>query len=197
MMKNVIISVMFLVVSILFTAGIASAETVTVVATMQADVKGVMSIEFYNGANILYPYGATIPFTNIDPTQSMCYSDGRTLDNGKSDTGVKCQSNTGETWYLKMGVTSTGSPAFPLDHFKFYMGQPWCKGVLADGTLTYPEGQWYLVPQSSSTVYKAGRIDTNNYGDGTIATLSFAVNPEGLSGGANYSMKITYTMTTS
>ncbi|MDP2912905.1 MAG: hypothetical protein Q8N91_02740 [Candidatus Omnitrophota bacterium] len=196
MTKFTISGFMVLMALILSLTGAASAETVTVTGSIDVGVSDYLEISFYTDWKVLY--SSAIPFTNINPTQSMCYADSRQPFDGKSDTGIMCQSNLGVTWYLKMGVATTSSPAFPLNQFKFYMGQPWSNilGSQADGTLAYSPG-WNPVPQSAATIYTAGATDMNNYGYGTLATLSFVVIPEGLIAGNTYNMNITYTITTS
>lgn len=188
--------VVVLTMVVLAPFAIAHAETVNIMGTMQASVSDVFSIRFYTDANVLY--STNLPFTNIDPTRSMCYVDTRSAGDGKSDTGIMCESNLGVTWYLKMSVTTTSMPAFPLQNFKFYMDKPWSNLLQgpSNGSLGYPVG-WNPVPTSASVIYASGQADENNAGFGTLATLSFAINPQGLSSGVNYRMSVTYTLTTS
>ncbi|MBI5144378.1 MAG: hypothetical protein HZA30_04860 [Candidatus Omnitrophica bacterium] len=172
----------------------ANADTVTTTATMQAAVSDVFSMDFYTDAKVLYT--TNIPFTNIDPTKSMCYADGRQEYDGKADTGVVCRSNLNTTWYLKMSATAVSSPPFPMANFKYYMGQPWNRtlNVSADGTLSNAP-DWYPAPTSPVVMYTAGTNDKSNLPYGTLATLSFSVNPEGLTSGYTYTISINYTLT--
>lgn len=175
-------------------ATIANADTATQTATMQAAVSDVFSMDFYTDANVLYT--TNIPFTNIDPTKTMCYADGRAEYDGKSDTGVVCRSNLNTTWYLKMSATPVSSPPFPMANFKYYMGQPWNRTLnqAADGSLASTPG-WYPVPTSAVVMYTAGINDKSNLPNGTLVTLSFSVNPQGLASGYTYTVNINYTLT--
>ena len=179
--KNIFKRVAIPACIVLMLSSAAYSETVTQVASMEAAVTTVFSLEFYTDANILY--STSIPFTNIDPTTSLCYADGRSSGDGKSDTGVLCRSNMNVTWYLKMSVITTSSPPFPLANFKYYMGQPWNMNTSspADGTLAQSPN-WYSVPTAATAVYTAGTLDKNNAALGTLATLSFAINPSGIYG---------------
>lgn len=170
-------------------------ETVTEFATMQAGANDVFSLELASPAtepDILY--STNIPFTNIDPTKLRCFSDGRSTNQSKSDTGVLCKSNRDVVWFLKMTAQSVSSPPFPLSNFKFYMDQPWNKTLnqTADGYLNQPVG-WTGVPASPTLVYTAGDTDMNNLDGGTLVKISFAVEPAGIIGG-NYSIDITYSL---
>ena len=180
----------FLVISI----QAANADIATVTATMQAAVSDVFSIEFYTDANVLY--STNIPFTNIDPTKSLCYADSRREYDGKSDTGVVCKSNLNVTWYLKMGAT-TSTPTFPMANFKYYMGQPWNRntGQQADGTLAQTPN-WYSIPTAPTVVYTSGDLDKSNLPYGALATLSFAIDPRNLYSGVSYIINISYTLAT-
>ncbi len=173
----------------------ADAETVTQTATMETTVTSIFSIEFYQDANVLYT--TNIPFTNIDPAKSLCYADGRSDGDGKSDTGVLCSSNLDVTWYLKMDA-STSTPSFPMANFKYYLGQPWDRNTNspADGTLAQPPN-WYSVPTAATVIYTAGNLDKNNSAYGTLATLSYAVTPQNLYSGVSYIINITFTLATS
>ncbi len=188
MKRSIILIALFLL------AGSAHADIATQTATMQAEVLDIFSLEFYTDPNVLY--STNIPFTGIDPTKSLCYADARAPYDGKSDTGVLCRSNLNVVWYLKMS-TSTSTPSFPLANFKYYMGQPWNRttGAPADGTLSKPPA-WYSTPTAATVVYTAGNIDKTNTPYGTLATLSFAIDPTGLYSGVSYIINITYTITT-
>ena len=185
--KNFFLSLSAVILLSMLTTDV-KAETVTQTATMQAAVVNIFSIEFYQDANVLYT--TNIPFTNIDPARSLCYADGRSEYDGKSDTGVLCRSNLDAIWYLKMDA-NTSTPSFPLANFKYYMGQPWNRntGQSADGTLAQSP-DWYSVPPSPVVTYTAGTQDKNNSALGTLATLSYAVNPATLYSGVSYIINI-------
>ncbi|MFC1577019.1 hypothetical protein ACFL3N_01630 [Candidatus Omnitrophota bacterium] len=157
-------------------------------------VQNVFSLEFYSDANVLY--STTVPFTNIDPLESIVYPDGRFQDDGKSDTALICRSNVGETWYLKMHSVTT--PPLSHDKIKFYMDKPHNRntGEGADGSLARSP-DWYSIGEDATTVYTAGYKDLSNLPFGTLATFNFAIIPTGLEGGKGYSASITYTMTSS
>src|SRR3989338_3541759 len=149
----------------------ARAETITQVATMQAAVPNIFSIEFYTDSNVLNgTEGFT--FTNIDPTKSFVYPDGRSEGDGKADTGILCKTNMNQTWYLKMNASTTST--FDLANFKYYLSQPWDRNraAQADGQLANSP-DWYSAPTSSTTVYTAGNFDKVNLPFGTLATFSF------------------------
>lgn len=173
------------------------AETATQMAIMQAQVGDVFSLEFVDSNDVPgVVHTNYIPFTQINPTMSMCYSDGRHEGDGKSDNGLLCRSNLGTVWYFKMSVTATTTPAFPLANFKFYMGRPWNRTLdkPADGTLSQ-SAVWHPVPTGPTVLYMAGPGDLiNTYG--TLMTLSYSVFPQGLYSDITYGMTITYTVTT-
>jgi len=129
----------------------------------------------------------------MDPSQTFCYSDGRSSGDGKSDSGVVCKTNMNVPWYLKMSATTASS--FNIANFKYYMGQPWnrTRSASADGTLAKTPN-WYSSPTSPTTMYSSGLYDNNNLPDGTLATFSFAINPAGLISSINYVIDITYTL---
>jgi hypothetical protein len=175
-------------------ASAAFADTVTQTGTMDFGVNNVFSIEFYTDANVLH--GAEgVTFTNMDPSQTFCYSDGRSAGDGKSDTGVLCKTNMNQAWYLKMSVSTASD--FNLANFKYYMGQPWNRtlNTQADGQLAQSPN-WYPVPTAPLTIYTSGAADTSNLPDGTLATFSFAINPTGLVANRSYVIDITYTIST-
>ena len=160
---------------------------VTVTAT------GVFSMEFYTDANVIY--STAVPFSNVDPTKSLVYPNGRSEDDGKSDTGVACISNMGVPWYLKIqGVYSEGL----FDgNAKYYYSQPWDRNTnqQTDGTLA-GSVEWTSIPTEASTIYTSGSVDTVNTPFGTLSTFSFGVDPRGLSAERTYTVSVTYTMTT-
>ena len=171
--------------------GVAMDTSVSTAINLTAS--SVFAIEFYVDQNVIY--STTVPFSNVDPTQSLVYPNGRREDDGKSDTGVVCTSNTGAPWFLKIqGVYSAGLPDTSL---KFYYSQPWNRntGSQTSGGLTY-NAQWLALPQEPSTIYTSGNEDTVNTPFGTLSTFSFAVDPRGLSADQAYTVAVTYTMTT-
>lgn len=172
----------------------ANALDSSVSTTINLTATSVFSIEFYVDQNVIY--STTVPFSNVDPTQSLVYPNGRREDDGKSDTGVVCTSNTGDPWFLKIqGVYSAGLPDNSL---KFYYSQPWNRntGSQTSSGLTY-NAQWLNLPKEPTTIYTSGNEDTVNTPFGTLSTFSFAVDPRGLSSEQTYAVAVTYTMTTS
>ena len=199
--RNPLIIILFISLFLLAFSGSLNAETVTQIATIQFQAPDIFSLELVGPSgdfpNILYM--TNIPFTQIDPALSMCYSDGRTSDSSKSDTGVLIRTNKAIPWYLKMRAVAASSPLFPIEtNFKYYMGQPYNRntGAPSDGTLASSPA-WTPVPISPMVVYSAGPSDMNNLPYGTITTLSFSVNPEGLPSATNYIIEITYTLSAS
>ncbi|MBN1354369.1 MAG: hypothetical protein JW994_06850 [Candidatus Omnitrophica bacterium] len=161
--------------------------------TMNVTVTPVFSIGFYSDANILY--SITVPFSDVDPTKSMVYPNGRSENDGKSDTGVVCVSNIGDAWYLKIqGIYSEGIPDAAV---KYYYDQPYNRntGKTADGSLAFNVG-WRPIPKEATTIYTAGNTDSVNTPFGTLSTFSFAVDPRGLDADKTYTVSVTYTMTT-
>jgi len=199
-MKNLAykIKIVFLAAFLIaITAAASHAETVTQTATMQAFVDSIFSLEFIppsTDPTILYT--TDIPFTNIDASKSQCYSDGRTVNSGKNDCGLLCRTNMGQVWYLNMTVTANSMPAFPLQNFQFYMGQPTnrTRGEPSDGALSFTK-DWHPVPTALTVMYTAGPKEYSNLEFGTLMTLSFAVVPRDIAAGENYYLQITYTLT--
>jgi len=178
----------FLSFSALYAADTKSTSNVTI------SVQSVFSLEFYTDANVLY--SSTIPFTNVDPNESIAYPDGRFEDDGKSDAGVICRSNAGVPWQLKLHLEAT--PPLTPDKMRYYIGQPFNRntGEQADGTLSRSP-DWYPFQSTPTTVYTAGFKDQSNLPFGTLATISYSLIPTGLDAGQGYSADIVYTMTTS
>ncbi len=170
--------------------GTAVDETVSTSVNITAS--SIFSAEFYTDQNVIY--STTSPFSNIDPTKSMVYPVGRAENDGKSDTGVVCVDNTGETWYLK--IHGSFSEGLPENSVLYYFSQPWNRntGAQTGGTLTYTTG-WRPLPKEPATVYTSGSGDTVNTPFGTLSTFSFAVDPKGLEADHTYTISITYTMT--
>lgn len=154
--------------------------------------------EFYqpDGAHIVY--STNVPFTNVDPTQSFILPDGRAVNDGKSDVGIYCKSNLNLTWYLKIGVTGGNLPDNKL---KYYLSQPtvWdgSASITTNGAITPDPPDWTVIPKGmSTTIYQSGSNDTVNTPFGTLATINFQLDPEGIPGGT-YMAIVTYTVTTS
>ena len=167
-----------------------SSKTSQVTITLQNS----LSMEFYNDPNVLY--SNVIPFTNVDPTKTVAYPDGRKENDGKSDTAVVCKSNVGGVWYLKLNVIAN----MPLtaDRIRCFIDQPWNRntGQRADGSLSQTP-QWYPLSDKPETVYTAGLQDKSNLPFGTLTSFNFALNPSGLEANQTYSAQIVYTLSTS
>ena len=162
--------------------------------TVSVTASTVFSMEFYVDQNVIY--STTVPFSNVDPQESMVYPNGRAENDGKSDTGVVCITNMGDPWYLQIqGVYSEG---LPEDSVKYYYSQPWNRntGQETTGSLSAGTVDWRAVPSTPSTIYTSGADDTINTPFGTLSTFSFAVDPRGLSADMTYTVSVTYTMTT-
>ncbi len=187
-----IISVLFLVIA---PQALVLADTISQPADAGVTVITIFSIEFYTDANVLY--STNLPFT-ITPNKSLCYPDGRAEYDGKSDTGIICRSNLTVPWYLKLSAVAGSSPAFPMQYFKYYMGQPYNRntdpGQPTDGTLAH-KPDWYTIAASPDLVYTSGS-DYSNLPYGTLSTFCFAIDPQDLPGGKSYIVAITYTLTT-
>ena len=175
-------------------SGHASALDNSATTSLSISIQQAFAAEFYTDSNVVY--STMVPFTNVDPSQSMVYADGRKINDGKSDVGVICLSNAGKPWYLKIHVTTTGTLA--PDKVKYYMDQPYNRntGGRADGTLAQP-AKWYPFPSTPATVYSSGAQDESNLPFGTLVTFNYALDPSGLAAGAAYSAVITYSITTS
>lgn len=176
----------------MFVIGIAMnvhAVDQTLASSVSADVAGEFSLAFFSDPSIVH--GATIPFGSIDPTITDNLPTGRAQGDGKSDVGLLCTSNTGNTWYLKMHVDGVSALAGKID---CYLGQPTDRntGGPASGGLTY--GDWFTIQTAAETVYTAGAGDVVNTPFGTLASLSVRLDGTGLTDGG-YSATVTYTLT--
>jgi len=189
--KNII--GLFVIAAFLILPYQAVAVDSLLVSTISVSSFTVFSMEFYTDQNVIY--STTVPFSNVDPTKSIVYPNGRRENDGKSDTGVVCLTNIGAPWHLKVqGVYSEG---LPDNAVKFYYAQPWNRntGNQADGTVTN-RVDWLSLPVTPLTVYTSGTGDLINTPYGTLSTFSFAVDPRNLSSERAYTVQITYTMTT-
>lgn len=161
--------------------------------TVNVTAASAFSMEFYTDQNVIY--STTVPFSNVDPTESLVYPNGRAEDDGKSDTGVVCITNVGNSWYLQ--IQATFSEGLPETSVKYYYSQPWNRntGVESNGKLT-DTADWRSIPASPVTIYTSGSDDTINTPFGTLSTFSFALDPKDLGADQAYSVSVTYTMTT-
>jgi len=157
-------------------------------------VSNVFSMEFYTDNNVIYR--DTVPFTNIDPNKSLVYPDGRSENDGKSDTAIVCRSNAGAAWFFKIHVVA--NPPLTADKIKYYVSQPYDRntGGQSDGSLTQ-SAQWYPMSDKPTTIFTSGAHDQSNLPFGTLIAFNFAINPSGLNTGAAYSASVIYSMTTS
>jgi len=162
----------------------------TATSTVSATVGGAFSIQFYNDATVLH--GADIPFSSVSPTTGENYSDNHTT--GKTDVGLICLVNSGNTWKLKMSVNAASPLANKL---LFNMGQPTDRNTsgAASGSRGYGD-LWYVVPSTATTVYTCGATDKICTPLGVLATLTFKIDGAGLTPGAK-TATITYTLTES
>lgn len=191
---KILVSIVILSIVILLTLphkGNAVGSSVS--TTVNVTTTSIFSAEFYTDQNVIY--STSVPFSNVDPTKSLVYPNGRSENDGKSDTGVVCIANTGVPWYLK--IQGTYSEGMLQDCVKYYYSQPWNRntGFQTDGTLT-ESPQWRPIPKEATTIYTSGKSDTINTPFGTLSTFSFAVDPRGLSSERTYTLSVTYTMTT-
>ena len=171
----------------------AVALDASVSTTVNVTAASVFSMEFYTDNNVVY--STVVPFSNVDPKLSIVYPNGRSEDDGKSDTGVTCISNIGDTWYLK--IQGSYSAGLPVNSVKYYYSQPINRntGQQANGSLTNIV-EWRPIPAEPSTMYTSGTDDTISAPFGTLSTFSFSLDPRGLSAGQTYTISVTYTMTT-
>lgn len=162
-------------------------------STISIAVQNIFALEFYTDSNVLYR--DVVPFTNVDPNKSIVYPDGRSENDGKSDTAIVCKSNTGTRWYLKLHVISNAP--LTAEKIRYYVSQPYNRntGGQADGALTRSP-QWYPFSATPDTIYASGATDTSNLPFGTLTTFNFSLVPTGLSAGQAYSATVVYTMTT-
>lgn len=191
--KMIDIKILALVAVFLIAQSNAIALDSSLTTNVTVTATSIFSMEFYTDASVIY--STAVPFSNVDPTKSLVYPNGRKEDDGKSDTGVVCISNMGVPWYLKMqGVYSEGLFA---GNAKYYYTQPWDRNAnqQTDGTLA-GSVEWTPIPTESSNIYTSGSLDTVNTPFGTLSTFSFGVDPRGLSAERTYTVSVTYTMTT-
>lgn len=161
--------------------------------TVSIGVQNVFSMEFYTDEKVIYR--DTVPFSNVDPNKSLVYPDGRSENDGKSDTAVICKSNTGTRWYLK--VHAIVNPPLTPEKVRYYVAQPYNRntGGEADGALAR-SANWYSFSSTPNTIYTSGFSDSSNLPFGTLTTFNFSLIPSGLSAGQAYSATVVYSMTT-
>ncbi len=192
-MRRVPIFTILALIAIVLPINSSFGAEATLTSTLSASLQSVFSGEFYTDENVVY--SDAVPFSEIDPTKTMVYPDGRTEDDGKSDTAIICRSNMGVVWYLKLHLT----PNAPLtaEKVKYYISQPWNRntGDRADGSLGNAE-DWIPFNITPTTVYSAGATDQSNLPFGTLVTFSFSLLPQGLEYGQVYTASISYTLTT-
>jgi hypothetical protein len=179
--------------TLFFSLGSAYAADNNQVVNLSISVQNIFSMEFYTDQNVVF--SGTVPFTNVDPSKTLVYPDGRKENDGKSDVGILCKSNLGAPWVLKLQLT----PAIGLapEKVKYYMDQPYNRntGQRADGTLS-KSTNWYPMSSNPISVYSSGYLDQSNLPFGTLAVFSYALDPTGLDAGKTYNAVVTYTMTT-
>ena len=191
MKKAALILIFLLAVSI---AGVFSfAETDTIIASGSFEVPNIWSLEFYTDQNVLYT--TSVPFTRMDPTDNWVESDGREASSGKSDIGLLCRTNLGDTWHMK--IQGSVSPLITVGKLKYGLWQPWNRTMNqpSDGTITVGEG-WHDMPTASTAVYTAGHYDESNLPYGTLCMFSFAIDPGRLDPTQTYNCTIQFTLTT-
>jgi hypothetical protein len=184
---------LFIVISLTLLGAVTEAAENNQVTNISISIQRIFSLEFYTDENVLY--SGTVPFSNVDPTKPLVYPNGREENDGKSDVGAVCRSNSGSTWYLKLHLLAAHGLA--PENLKYYIDQPYNRNTSArtDGALAQPPN-WYPFRPTAFTVYTAGDSDKSNLPFGTLLTFSYALNPAGLEAGKSYSAAITYTMTT-
>ncbi len=212
-MKRLIAPLVLMIVVMM--SGYVFASESQINSSVTASVDGTFSVEFYPrpglddpDANIQFPSGGPITFTNVDPTETIVYPDGRAEGDGKSDVGILCLSNTGEQFYLKIHMTSA-----TVDDDNLIVYIPANVTYRNDGStlggVQHSEGWYPLWKDSAHTVYQADSNHWNTIPWGTLMTFSFALVPSGkftpsqgqpcngepLSSGS-HSATIYYTMTT-
>lgn len=165
---------------------------------VSVSISDTFQLEFFtpDGAHVMF--STSVPFSNIDPTETFALADGRTVNDNKSDVGVYCKSSQSSTWYLKIGMTG----AIPTGNLKYYLSQPTMyvkaidQSIETNGAINPDPAAWSDIPNGSTkTIYASGTNDTVNTPFGTLATLNFQLIPGGLASGS-YAASVTYTATT-
>jgi len=195
-MKKIIVFVTAIGI-MLVASQLSHGETKMVTASGSATADIIFSLEFYQDANVFFT--TSIPFTSMDALSTHVMADGRQSGDGKNDTGLLCRTNTGQTWYFKVGATFT--PSNLQNKLKYYFGRPWNRsynppwgGASADGTLVTNPPEWVNLPAATSAVYIAGPHDLSNLPGGTLCLFSFAIDASALDATVVYNSTITYTL---
>ncbi len=185
--------ILFLLIALTFITTSISAIDTSKTTNITIAIENAFSMEFYTDQNVVYR--DIVPFTNVDPSKSIVYPDGRAEFDGKSDVGVVCKSNAGTLWYFKIHAIT--NPPLTADKLQYYISQPYDRntGAQADGTITQSP-KWYPFSSTPTSVFTAGFHDMSNLPFGTLITINFALNPSGLNAGQAYSAAVVYTMTT-
>lgn len=158
--------------------------------TVNANVRPVFSLVFYNDANVLY--NTNIPFSDVDPTNVSNLPDNRSQGDGKSDIGLLVTTNLGETWGLKIQMNQQSVLKNKI-YYKVDRTRGATGGV-ATGTvdsLTI----WKAIPTTATLFYTSGHFDEINTPSGTLVTTSYKIDGTEMQAG-NKTATITYTLTT-
>lgn len=180
-----------------FAAGGYAVTNQSVQTDVSVMVASTFKLQIYqpDGTHVLY--SDTVPFTNINPAKSFALPDGRAENDGKSDVGVYCISADNKPWSLRIGVTGGNIPENKL---KYYASQPYIwdgsTSTQTDGVIIPNPSAWTAVPiGAGAVIYTSGLKDTVNIPFGTLVTISFQLDPAGLTSGP-YTATVTYTMST-
>ena len=193
-MKKILLS-LILVLSVIFAGSYVYAAEAAQNSSVTVTVGSIFEASFFD-QNISYPTGGPLTWTNVDPQSNLERPDGYTV--GQGDVGLVCITNTGDTWYVKLNLTT----ATLDDKALFYLPQPTNRNLSSDsdGTLAYATpgagDAWPVIPDTATVVYTAGYNDTINSPFGTLLSFNFAIDPTGLTAGSSHNATITYTMTT-
>ena len=187
------IAYIFIGLSLFVNTRVVSAVDTSKVTNISIAVGSAFSMEFYTDQNVVYR--DVVPFSNVDPGKTIVYPDGRGENDGKSDVGIVCKSNSGAPWYFKIHAIT--NPPLTVDKLQYYISQPYNRntGGQSDGTITQA-ARWYSFSSTPTTVYSSGFSDTSNLPFGTLITINFSLNPSGLNAGQAYSAIAVYTFTT-
>ncbi|MFC1577018.1 hypothetical protein ACFL3N_01625 [Candidatus Omnitrophota bacterium] len=197
MRRVLAIIVIFQALLCIMAPGTLLADT-SLATSVSASVGSAFKMEFYEPDGTSIMFSTSVPFSTIDPSETFALPDGREVGDNKSDVGIICKSSDSTAWYLKIGITAGN---LPFGTLKYYLSQPtmWdgTSGVTTDGTIDPSPAGWSDIPVSSQkTVYSSGSIDTVNTPHGTLCTINFQINPQGLNADTAYNATVTYTITT-
>ncbi len=152
-----------------------------------ANVQNTFTVAFYPRSgvdnpdpNIQFPSGGPILFTDVDPSETIVYPDGRAENDGKSDVGILCLSNIGQQFYLKIHMTSA---TIEDDNLVVYIpAKAYNRNQDPSeelGGVQHSEGWYPLWKDTPHTVYMADSNHWNTLSWGTLLTFSFALIPSG------------------